>query len=309
MKKEFAIKNKFTMKKTFLLILTLFTVIFSFTAIPTQADSGWDFDYDSGSSWDSSWSSSDSWDSSWDSSGDYDTSFSSGSIPITSSSITSILIFIVGMIIFIEIFYTLIKNMKKMNTLTINNNYNDVSLEQVESIDKTIDISKLKTHLFEIYEKIQIAWMNFDYDTIRKNTTDELFNMYKAQLDTLKLKKQKNIMEDITFKEAKIYDIKKDQAVITVKVYLVVSFYDYVIKEATNEVVRGDKKTKMQVKYELTFVKSALNNNQVEKCPNCGAPVDINASATCPYCDSTLVKTASNYVLSKKTCIGQEKDR
>lgn len=199
--------------------------------------------------------------------------------------------------------------MKKMNTLTINNNYNDVSLEQVESIDKTIDISKLKTHLFEIYEKIQIAWMNFDYDTIRKNTTDELFNMYKAQLDTLKLKKQKNIMEDITFKEAKIYDIKKDQAVITVKVYLVVSFYDYVIKEATNEVVRGDKKTKMQVKYELTFVKSALNNNQVEKCPNCGAPVDINASATCPYCDSTLVKTASNYVLSKKTCIGQEKDR
>ena len=47
----------------------------------------------------------------------------------------------------------------------------------------------------------------------------------------------------------------------------------------------------------------------VKKCPNCGAPVDIKASAICPYCDSTLVKDASDYVMSKKTCIGQHLER
>ena len=50
-------------------------------------------------------------------------------------------------------------------------------------------------------------------------------------------------------------------------------------------------------------------NNKEEKCPNCGAPVDIVSSATCPYCDSTLVKTASDYVLSKKTALGQTMER
>ena len=43
------------------------------------------------------------------------------------------------------------------------------------------------------------------------------------------------------------------------------------------------------------------NNKPEEKCPNCGAPVDINSSANCPYCDSTLVKDASDYAMSKKT--------
>ena len=45
------------------------------------------------------------------------------------------------------------------------------------------------------------------------------------------------------------------------------------------------------------------------KCPNCGAPVDINSSATCPYCESILVKDAADYVMSKKTCVGQYLDR
>ena len=45
------------------------------------------------------------------------------------------------------------------------------------------------------------------------------------------------------------------------------------------------------------------------KCPNCGAVVDINSSSTCPYCESTLVKDAADYVMSKKTCIRQHLDR
>ena len=52
--------------------------------------------------------------------------------------------------------------------------------------------------------------------------------------------------------------------------------------------------------------RDAIDDKKVENCPNCGAPVDINASATCPYCNSTLVKVSSDYVLSKKECIGKK---
>ena len=38
--------------------------------------------------------------------------------------------------------------------------------------------------------------MEFDYDTLRKYLSDELFNTYKSQLKVLSAKKQRNIMHD-----------------------------------------------------------------------------------------------------------------
>ena len=109
--------------------------------------------------------------------------------------------------------------------------------------------------------------------------------------------------------DVKIVDVQKIDDVITINVYLKVKCYDYVINEKTNEVVRGQDSNKVIIEYKLSFVKSANNTNKIEKCPNCGAPVDIVSSATCPYCDSTLVKDASDYVMSKKTNIGQSVEK
>ena len=63
--------------------------------------------------------------------------------------------------------------------------------KKIKSIDKDLNVSEFKTKVFRTYKDIQTAWMNFDTDTIRKLTTDEIYNMYSSQLETLKLKKQK----------------------------------------------------------------------------------------------------------------------
>lgn len=298
-----------------LISVLLLTVSFGLIYMPVKADSGWDSDYDSGG-WDSGsdWDSGSSWDSDWDydsgtfwSGGSYSSSFDGeGNI------IASVIIVIIIVIVILSI--TNKNNRNKPNsggriTPTKSNNYQDVSTSKIVEVDPTINIADLKSKAFTIYRDIQTAWMNFDTDTIRKLTTDEIYNMYSSQLETLKLKGQKNIMKDIALEEAKIIDIKKVNNIITVSVYLRVKCYDYVIKEATGETVRGKDKQKIIIEYVISLVKSAVNNNTEEKCPNCGAPVEINSSATCPYCDSTLVKDAGDYVMSKKTCIGQSLDR
>ena len=134
-----------------------------------------------------------------------------------------------------------------------------------------------------------------------------LYNMYKSQLETLKLKNQKNLILEIENVQVKIFDISKADGVITIKAFLRVSMYDYLINNKTKDVVRGSDQNKLLVDYELTFVKAENDNKEEEICPNCGAPVKIRASATCEYCGSTLTKKASKYVLSKKECIGQRK--
>lgn len=275
---------------------------FSFIYKPVQADSGWDSDYDSG--WDSGsdWDSSD-WSSSSSSSGNYSGDGSIGGI-VT-----------LAVVIIIVVIITKSRNNRNggnggnSNITSGGSSYQDIDIEKIHNIDKELNINEFKTKVFRTYKELQTAWMNFDTDTIRRLTTDEIYNMYSSQLETLKLKKQKNIMKDIELIDVKIIDIYKEKDVITIDAYLNVRCYDYVIKEATGEVVRGRDNAKMNIKYKLSFVKSASNNKKEEKCPNCGAPVDIVSSATCPYCDSTLVKDAGDYVMSKKVSLGQTLER
>lgn len=297
------------MKKIRKIILTLILLIISFGIVymPVKADSGWDSDYDSGG-WDSG--------SSWDSGSDWDFGSSSSSSSghySSGGSLSSAIIIVIVIIIVVAIISKNKPNGGSKsggNKLYSNhNNYRDVDNEKITSIDPSINVSEFKTKAFNIYKDIQTAWMNFDTDTIRKLTTDEIYNMYSSQLETLKLKKQKNIMKDITLEDVKIIDIKKENNVISLSVYLKVKCYDYVIKVATGETVRGKDNQKLCIEYVLLFVKSASNNKNKEKCPNCGAPVDIVSSATCPYCDSVLIKEASDYVMSKKTCVGQNLER
>ena len=292
--------------------------------IISKADSGWDSSYDSGGGWSSS-GGYDSWSS---------TSHSSSSGGGVFGPIFSIATFILlALIITVEqskksksykgippIENPALESINKhKNSFKIKNNkkkdkyciigYNDIEQSKIDEIDSSVKIEEFKHQAFNIYKDIQEAWMNFDTDTIRKLTTDEIYNMYSSQLETLKLKHQKNIMKNIEYVDAKITNIKLSDDVISVVVFLRVKCLDYVINEKTNKTVRGSDSTRLDIQYLLTFVKSKTNNNNIEKCPNCGAPVDIVSSATCPYCNSTLVKDASNYVLSKKTCIGQRYDK
>ena len=277
-------------KKKILLILAVILMGFGTLYRPALADSGWDSDYDSGGSWDSGsdWDSSSSWDSGsdWDSS----SSWSSGGSSISGSGGGISLVAVIIVVVIIVVVVSKNGGNKGGGSSNISN-----------SINGSNNISN--------YKDIQTAWMNFDTDTIRKLTTDEIYNMYSSQLETLKLKKQRNIMKDIELIDVKIIDIHKENDVITIDAYLNVKCYDYVIKDATGEVTRGTDKSKMNIKYKLSFVKSASNNNTEEKCPNCGAPVDIVSSAVCPYCDSTLVKDAGDYVMSKKVSLGQTLER
>lgn len=297
--------------------ICLITLLMILTPIISKADSGWDSDYDSGG-WDSGgWDSGSDWGSSDWGSSDSDWHYSGGSS--SSSSGSGVFGFIFG-IIFLVVIITIVSNINKPKgpksgsgsnaniSSNIDIDYQDIEQSKIDEIDSTINIEEFKKQAFNIYKDIQEAWMNFDTDTIRKLTTDEMYNMYSSQLETLKLKHQKNIMKNIEYVDANITNITKEDGVISVVVYLRVKCLDYVINEKTKKTLRGKDNIRLDIRYLLTFVKSETDNKKVETCPNCGAPVDIISSATCPYCDSTLVKNASDYVMSKKTCIGQRLD-
>ena len=174
------------MKKNNILkwVLLSFLIIcgITFTTFKLKADSGWDSDYDSGS-WDSGsdWGSS-SWDSDWGSSG----SSSGGGSFITFIIVAAIIIYVI-----IE------SNKTNNNTAPTNTNIQpSLSEEKKKKTLPEFNKQEFLDKAYSIFIEVQNAWSNFDYETLRKYLSDELFNTYKSQLRVLNAKKQKNLMHN-----------------------------------------------------------------------------------------------------------------
>lgn len=278
-------------KKTILIILTC---LFLCIAVTIKADSGWDGDYDynyGGTDWDFDF-------------GDHDYNYGSGTrYPRRYSSSGDFGAAIAGFAVLVIIglgitFYVLKKATKNNNpNNNIFNNIEGYDINKIKAILPDFDINEFRTTTYEKYKEIQEAWMNFDYDKLKENTTNELFNLYKSELTALKVKKQKNIMSNFYLHNFSIIDMEQGNKNISIKVKMIVSCLDYVINK-NEEVVRGTKSRKVEYTYEMTFTKGL--EEKENKCPNCNAPLENVTTSTCPYCNSTVISAHHDWVLSKK---------
>ena len=159
---------------------------------------------------------------------------------------------------------------------------------------------------YESYKEIQVAWMDKDLDRIQHLVTDELYNMYKMQIETLNYTHQKNIMKDFSYLQGYVSFMQTIDYIETVKIVLGVRCKDYIIDEDSQKVIKGDSKSFVKYFYELTFVKDITK--RVLKCPNCKGELLDQMSARCPHCDTPITRTSFNYTLSNKRMLRQYKN-
>jgi len=274
-------------------------------------DSGFDSSWDSGgSSWGSSdWGSSDWGSSSWDS--DWSSSSSSSDFSLLelsdhpdlliSSFIVMVVMIVVLKYITESIFYK--QNEKERKEAGLPDNENAINNILKDMPD--FDIEKFKEKVISSFIELQESWMNFDYEKIKTLVTDELYNTYKSQLKTLKLKHQINKMHDFDPVDCAIYSYHKDIEKYTIVVALKIIFFDYLVNE-DGALIRGDRNNRLIMTYNLTYVKSI--KQKANKCPNCNSPLENNNTNRCPYCNSVIISSSHDWLLSKKLSTNQERE-
>lgn len=287
-------------ERVIFIILLLLCLFFPIHRL--SADSGWDGGYDSGGSsdWGSSssdWGSSSSdWDSSdWSSSGG---SYSSGSLDP---------FMVMAIIAFIVIIFAITnKPNSGSNRLMVPGaslgKINPYDIDKLKKFLPDFDEENFKEKAYELYKEIQVAWMNFDNDSIRKCVTDELYNTYSAQLATLKVKNQKNIMKDFQLLDSKIIGMETKEKLVSLTIKMKIECYDYIV-DKEGKTLRGNDKQKVIYEYAMTFNKGV--SDKPNKCPNCNAPLDNVNSSKCPYCDSNIINESYDWVLAKKQVLSQ----
>ena len=74
--------------------------------------------------------------------------------------------------------------------LSLNKN-KAITEEEFSKYIKDETMEQFILNRYQDYLAIQNAWMEFDYDVLGNKTTNELYNQYLMQLETLKTKGQK----------------------------------------------------------------------------------------------------------------------
>lgn len=301
MKEEDKKNNNLGIFKLLLIIIFSISILF-ITNIENKevvyADAGFDIDYDGGD-----WGTS-TYDYDY---GDYHyTSGSRNSNSSTSGFDTIMLIVII--IIIVMLYVAKVKKSKNNSVPHIKTaNVNDETINnKIKEYIPNFDKSQFLAEGYKIYLDVQDAWMNFKLDDVKDKITDEMFNMYQSQLDTLEVKGEQNIMSGFTRVDAYLKDVVKQNENITITACYVIEFYDYIVEQSTGKVLRGSASSKMRVTYDMKFRKTLDDKLVTNHCPNCGAKLtNYNGSGNCEYCGAKIVSDSASWVLTEKQALDQ----
>lgn len=307
-------KNKQNLFQRLLAVMMLVLVMAFSTQTTAKAGFGDFNDYDSSSDWDSS----DSWDSGWDSdydSYDYDYDDDGGSGEFSPIAI------VIGLIIVV---YSIIESTRKKNKKTSGTatqrapqHRAPAPADQTEAISQQI---KAKDPLFtaqdflafagDVYMDIQSAWEKRDLTPVRAVLHQNLYQQTEKQIQKKIQDGVVNHLERISVNKSYLMSYHTDEKYEYLDVYLAASMIDYQVKEATGEILFGDKTTRWNMQYKMTFMRSvgSLTKDAKDKekglvCPNCGAPLTGTSFGKCEYCGSIVTTGAYDWVLSAFTAI------
>ena len=301
------------MKKVLKLIAIIFMCLLTIGCIwiltsddkPTYADAGFSTSHSSGGSSFSSSSSSHSSSSS-SSSSSYSGSSTKGGGRV------GVIVFIIGLAMFISLFMTAASKSKQYyQSFTISDPnrlrmYQDNAERIIRQYLPNFNTQEFLNNQYNNYCRIQVDWMNFTMEDAKELISDELYTMWCAQLDTLRLKGEQNIMGSFELESAYITEASVQNGNLTVVTDYVIKTYDYIADVNTKRLIRGNNRQRMRIHYDMRFRLSLDHMNKIDKCPSCGNVITNNTSNICPYCRSQLFVEPKNWVLTEKTCINQE---
>jgi len=182
-------------------------------------------------------------------------------------------------------------------------------------IDKSFSEEVFKEKIRNLFFRIQDAKQNRDFLGIRSYFSEPLFEEYALQMEQLKKKHIKSVVEDPEVRSIIIKGFKQESDTDVMLVELKTLSREYTIDETNNKLKSGSKKEVVSTEYEWVLCRSLSYRGKSQKgfsarvCPNCGAAVNINKSLICEYCGSVLSDDEFDWVIISITVKNKEAEK
>ena len=179
----------------------------------------------------------------------------------------------------------------------------EAGIAAIQQVDPAFNQEMFLERAQMAFFKLQQAWEDRNVDEARGFMADGLYTAWHAQIAQMISLRKKNILENLNIQGMHIVKALHDSSTDAISVKIDAVCADYEINEDTNKLIFGSKSDKPFTEY-WTFTRAAGTKTvanggiSAQKCPNCGAPVSLNAVGECTYCHAAVSSGNFDWVLA-----------
>lgn len=176
-------------------------------------------------------------------------------------------------------------------------------IAEYTALDASFDEAEFREKLSNLYVQMQNGWTDRNIDSLRPYFTDALFTQMERQIDQMKKAGRTNHVERITVLGVTLRGFFQQGGEDHMIAELHTRIVDYTVNDSDGSIVSGSDTVEKFMTYEWELTRTTgsttaqTSGTETVVCPNCGAPVDINASARCEYCDTVLRQETHDWAI------------
>jgi hypothetical protein len=180
------------------------------------------------------------------------------------------------------------------------------------ALDPEFSEEAFREHISNLYVRMQNAWTAKDFEPMRPYMTDALYTQFDRQLDEYRKNRRTNRVDNIAVLDVSLSGFSQDGKNDRIAARVRTRINDYVTDDESGDIVSGSATASKFMEYEWTLIRrtgvttAKGKNVETVNCPNCGAPLNINATAKCEYCGSVVTVGEYNWVITQIKGISQE---
>jgi hypothetical protein len=135
---------------------------------------------------------------------------------------------------------------------------------------------------------------------------DGVWQQHKFQIDQYLSQGKQNVLENLAVQNTRVVSVSSDPAFDTVMVRFFASCADYDVEVGGDrpKVVRGDRTVRDWAEDWIFQRKAGATTKpnggtMAKRCPNCGAPLDLDLAGECRYCRAPVMSGEFDWVLTR----------
>ena len=185
-------------------------------------------------------------------------------------------------------------------------------MKQYYTLDPEFDGEGIKALIANLYVQIQNTRQSKDISSLRPYMTDEFYSQMDRQLDAFRTQHKTDYTENIAVLNVTLKGWRQAAGMDYITVGLNSRIVSYVLDDNTGKLLSGDRTREKFMEYEIDLsrkrgVITAPKSQEMQShtCPNCGAPLSLNASARCEYCGSVINQVNTDWAICAMRGISQ----
>ena len=180
----------------------------------------------------------------------------------------------------------------------------DTGLAAIKARDPSFDFKQFAQQVQQVFFIVEEAWAERKPEVTRKVMADGVWQVHRARIQSYVDDHKRNVLDNLTVSDIIPVAAHTNQNLDTITVRVVAASSDYDVDDRTGHVLRG---TKDVVAWEedWSFQRSSRAQTKAggttlgSRCPNCGAPLDVDLVGICFYCKASIMTGEYDWVLAR----------